>query len=120
MLTARNATHGDRILVECPEALVLRFVLPKPVSDQAARLTFHKRSSFASMALPEMIYEAMHDLLFPFVACGFLVRFNDLEVGTLGAAVDGCTDLNELEFFSYKADSVDSCRRISALWDYRG
>ena len=30
MLTALNVTHGDRILVEQPEALVIRFVLPRP------------------------------------------------------------------------------------------
>ena len=31
-VTAFKVTHGDRILVECPEALVIRFVLPTPVS----------------------------------------------------------------------------------------
>ena len=53
----------------------------------------------AAMTPSEMIYEAMNDLLLPFVACRFLVRFNNLEVGTLRAAVDGCTDLDELRFF---------------------
>jgi hypothetical protein len=43
-----------------------------------------------AMTPSEMIYEAMNDLLF---------RFNNLKVGTLRAAVDGCTDLDELRFF---------------------
>ena len=30
MLTTLDVTHGDRILVEHPEALVIRFVLPRP------------------------------------------------------------------------------------------
>lgn len=30
MFTALNVTHGDCILVERPEALVIRFVLPRP------------------------------------------------------------------------------------------
>lgn len=30
MLTALNVTHGDRILVEQREALVIRFILPRP------------------------------------------------------------------------------------------
>jgi hypothetical protein len=55
----------------------------------------------AAMTPSEMIYEAMNDLLFPFVACDFRVRFNNLEVGTLRAAVDGCIDLDELRFFRH-------------------
>jgi len=30
MLTALNVTHGDRILVEHPDVLVIRFVSPRP------------------------------------------------------------------------------------------
>jgi hypothetical protein len=73
-------------------------------------------STIPAMTPSEMLYEAMNDLLCPFVACGFLVRFDNLEVGTLRAAVDGCTDLDELRFF--RTHSVNSQRRISALWDY--
>jgi len=35
ILTALNVTHGDRILVEHREALVIRFILPRPVPYQA-------------------------------------------------------------------------------------
>jgi hypothetical protein len=68
------------------------------------------------MTPSEMLYEAINNLLFPFVSCRFVVRFNNLEVGTLGAAIDGCTDLNELRFFG--THSVCCHRRIAALLDY--
>ena len=67
------------------------------------------------MALSEMIYEAMNDLLLPFVACRFLARFNYLEIGTRGAAVSGFADLDELGFFCHPAHSCPSQRRISTL-----
>ncbi len=51
------------------------------------------------MALPEMIYEGMHDLLVPLVQHRFLLRYYDLEGGTPGAAVNGFADLDELGFF---------------------
>jgi hypothetical protein len=51
------------------------------------------------MTPSEMLYEAINDLLFPFVARRFIVRFDNLELGTLGAAIDGWTDLDELRFF---------------------
>jgi hypothetical protein len=73
-------------------------------------------STIAAMTPSEMLYEAINDLLFPFVARRFVVRFNNLEVGTLGAAIDGCTDLNELRFSG--THSVRCHRRIAALLDY--
>jgi hypothetical protein len=74
-----------------------------------------RHSTIPTMTASEMLYEAINDLLFPFVACRFLARFNDLEVWTFGAAVDSCTDLDELRFFG--THSVHSYRRIAALLD---
>jgi len=34
MLTALNVSHGDRILVDHPEDLAIRFVLPRPGPPQ--------------------------------------------------------------------------------------
>jgi hypothetical protein len=55
-------------------------------------------STIAAVTPSVMLCEAIHDLLFPFVACRFLAWFDNLQVGTLGAAADNCTDLNELRF----------------------
>jgi hypothetical protein len=46
----------------------------------------------AAMTPWEMIHEPINDLLFPCFASGLLVRFNNLEVGTLRAAVDRYAD----------------------------
>ena len=67
------------------------------------------------MALPEMIYEGMHDLLLPVVQYRFLLRYYDLEGGTRGAAVNGFADLDELRFFGDTAHSSSSHRQVSAL-----